>query len=47
MNGQFIKPRYDEGGFADIPNQIQKAFTSGKYDAVVLFLIDGFGWRFF
>lgn len=47
LNPQFIKPRYDEGGFAGIPNRIQKAFASGEYDAVVLFLIDGFGWRFF
>lgn len=47
MNSQFIKPRYDEGGFAGIPAQIENAFASGNYDAVVLFLIDGFGWRFF
>ena len=47
MNGTFVKPRYDEGGFAGIPNRIVDAFTSGHYDAVVLFLIDGFGWRFF
>lgn len=47
LNSQFIKPRYDEGGFAGIPNRVVKAFASGNYDAVVLFLIDGFGWRFF
>lgn len=47
LNPQFIKPRYDEGGFAGIPNRIQNAFASGKYETVVLFLIDGFGWRFF
>ena len=47
MNEQFIKPRYDVGGFAGIPNRIKDAFTSGKYDAVVLFLVDAFGWRFF
>src|SRR5512138_2765818 len=47
LSSQFIRPRYDEGGFAGIPNRIQKAFESGNYDAVVLFLIDGFGWRFF
>ena len=40
-------PRYDSGGFAGIPNRIRDAFTSGKYDAVVLFLVDAFGWRFF
>ncbi|MEP7136955.1 MAG: alkaline phosphatase family protein [Chloroflexota bacterium] len=47
LNPTFIKPRYDEGGFAGIPNRITTAFASGNYDAVVLFLIDGFGWRFF
>ena len=47
MNSTFIKPRYDGGGFAGIPDRIKKAFASGKYDAVVLFLVDGFGWRFF
>jgi predicted AlkP superfamily pyrophosphatase or phosphodiesterase len=47
MNSQFIKPRYDEGGFAGLPTRIENAFASGNYDAVVLFLIDGFGWRFF
>ena len=47
MNPDFIKPRYDEGGFAGIPDRIKTAFASGKYDAVVLFLVDAFGWRFF
>src|SRR5215211_4508497 len=47
LNSQFIKPRYDDGGFAGIPTRIQNAFASQNYDAVVLFLIDGFGWRFF
>jgi predicted AlkP superfamily pyrophosphatase or phosphodiesterase len=47
MNPIFIKPRYDEGGFAGIPGRIKNAFASGQYDAVVLFLVDGFGWRFF
>lgn len=47
LNTTFVKPRYDEGGFAGIPNRIKSAFASGKYDAVVLFLVDGFGWRFF
>ena len=42
-----MKPRYDSGGFAGILNRIRDAFTSGKYDAVVLFLVDAFGWRFF
>jgi predicted AlkP superfamily pyrophosphatase or phosphodiesterase len=47
MNPEFIKPRYDEGGFAGIPNRILEAFASEKYDAIVLFLVDGFGWRFY
>src|SRR5215216_1746992 len=47
MNPHFIKPRYDSGGFAGIPTRIENAFASKNYDAVVLFLIDGFGWRFF
>ena len=47
LNPTFIKPRYDSGGFAGIPNRITNAFASGNYDSVVLFLIDGFGWRFF
>ena len=47
MNTTFVKPRYDSGGFAGIPDRITGAFASGNYDAVVLFLVDGFGWRFF
>jgi hypothetical protein len=47
VNPSFVKPRYDTGGFASIPNRIKEAFASGSYDAVVLFLVDGFGWRFF
>src|SRR6187401_1128089 len=47
MNPEFIKPRYDEAGFVGIPNRIKDAFASGKYDAVVLFFVDAFGWRFF
>ena len=47
LNPQFMRPRYDEGGFAGIPDRIRSAFASGGYDAVVLFLVDGFGWRFF
>lgn len=43
----FIKPRYDVGGFAGLPARIRKYCTSGEYDAVVLFLVDAFGWRFF
>jgi predicted AlkP superfamily pyrophosphatase or phosphodiesterase len=47
MHKDFVKPRYDSGGFASIPNRITDAFASENYDAVILFLIDGFGWRFF
>ena len=47
LNEQFVKPHYDEGGFAGIPDRITSAFASGNYDAVVLFLVDAFGWRFF
>ncbi len=46
LGDHFIKPRYDKGGFAGIPNRIKSAFASGQYDAVVLFLVDGLGWRF-
>jgi len=47
MNPTFVKPRYDAGGFAGLPNRILDWFASGDYDAVILFLIDGFGWRFY
>ena len=47
MNNTFIKPQYDSGGFAGIPNRIKDAFASKKYDAVVLFFVDAFGWRFY
>lgn len=47
MHPSFIKPRYDSGGFAGIPNRIKDAFSSKQYDAVVLFFVDAFGWRFF
>lgn len=47
MNPDFVKPRYDSGGFAGTPNRIKEAFASKQYDAVVLFFIDAFGWRFF
>ena len=44
---KFLKPRYDSGGFAGIPARIREIFASARYDVVVLFLVDGFGWRFF
>ena len=47
LHSGFIRPRYDEGGFASLPERVKSAFSSGKFDAVVLFLVDGFGWRFF
>jgi hypothetical protein len=47
MEKNFIKPRYDAGGFASIPHKIKTLLSANHYDAVVLFLIDGFGWRFF
>jgi hypothetical protein len=47
MNPSFVKPRFDRGGFAGIPARVKNAFASGAYDAVMLFFIDAFGWRFF
>ena len=47
LNSTFVKPRYDSGGFAGIPNRIIHAFESQDYDVVILFFIDAFGWRFF
>jgi predicted AlkP superfamily pyrophosphatase or phosphodiesterase len=46
LNEDFLQPRYDRGGFAGLPGRIQEHAASGEYDAVVLFLADGFGWRF-
>jgi predicted AlkP superfamily pyrophosphatase or phosphodiesterase len=47
MNETFVKPNYDAGGFAGIPNRIKEAFASKTHDAVVVFFIDAFGWRFY
>ena len=47
MEPNFIKPRYDSGGFAYLPQHITEVLSANQYDAVVLFLIDAFGWRFF
>ncbi len=47
LNETFVKPRYDSGGFAGIPTRIKDAFASKKYDAVIVFFIDAFGWRFY
>jgi hypothetical protein len=47
MDSDFVKPRYDAGGFSGLPLRIRDHLTgAGKYDAVILLLIDGFGWRF-
>jgi predicted AlkP superfamily pyrophosphatase or phosphodiesterase len=48
MYADFIKPLYDAGGFAGLPERISDLLTGPEnYEAVVLFLVDGFGWRFF
>lgn len=47
MVSPFTKPCYDSGGFASLPTRLSALLTSGRYQNVVLFLIDGFGWRFF
>jgi hypothetical protein len=48
MDTGFVKPRYDPGGFASLPQRVTDLLTGPqKYEAVVLFLMDGFGWRFF
>ncbi len=47
MNPNFIKPRYDSGGFAHLPLRIQEIFAEKEYETVIFFFIDGFGWRFY
>jgi hypothetical protein len=47
MQTDFIVPRYDAGGFASLPQRLLEQLSTRQYDAVVLFLIDAFGWRFF
>lgn len=47
MEPDFIKPLYDAGGFASLPQRITENLSADHYEAVVLFLIDGFGWRFY
>ena len=47
MHSNFVSPLYDAGGFAGIPARISELLAPQEYEAVVLFLIDGFGWRFF
>jgi hypothetical protein len=43
----FLLPRYDSGGFAGLPARLAGLLADRRYDAVVLFLVDGFGWCFF
>ena len=47
MNPSFVKPRYDSGGFAHLPQRIQNIFDKREYKTVIFFFIDGFGWRFY
>jgi hypothetical protein len=47
MPSNFIKPRYDRGGFAGLPQRVQEHLTGPeKWERLVFFLIDGFGTRF-
>jgi hypothetical protein len=43
LNTHFIRARYDGGGFAE--STALQAHSRQEYDAVVLFLVDGFGWH--
>jgi hypothetical protein len=47
METNVVKPCYDAGGFASLPQHILDLLSANRYDAVVLFLIDSFGWRYF
>lgn len=58
MNPNFIKPRFDAHGFANLPALVTSLLggpgaarpfkgLDDTYDNVLLFFIDGFGWRFF
>ncbi len=46
MEYPFIRPRYDEGGFAGLTGLVENKLATNQYDAVIFFIIDGFGWRF-
>jgi predicted AlkP superfamily pyrophosphatase or phosphodiesterase len=46
MTNPFVKPRYDSGGFASLPGRVLDLLSARRYDAVILLLLDGFGWRF-
>ena len=51
----FVRPRYGAGCFADLPQTVRHLLTGrggpglieGRYQKVVLFFLDAFGWRFF
>ena len=47
MNPNFIKPCYDAGGFAHLPQRIKNVFEKKEYETLIFFFIDGFGWRFY
>jgi predicted AlkP superfamily pyrophosphatase or phosphodiesterase len=58
MHPDFVKPNYDSGGFAGLPQTITSLFGGDPYssaipdlqkgyDNVILFFADSFGWRFF
>lgn len=47
MHPDFVSPLYDRRGFAGIPEHIRELLKAGGYEAVILILLDGFGWRFF
>ena len=42
----FLKPGYDSGNFSSLPQRVIEPLVSKQYAAVVLLVIDGFGWRF-
>lgn len=56
--GEFCRPLYDSYGFSKIPGTLQRllgeaaealppdCWIEDRYESVVLFLIDGFGWEF-
>lgn len=46
MHTDFVKPLYDRRGFAGIPERVRELLMASGYEAVVLVLMDGFGWRF-
>jgi hypothetical protein len=47
LKSAFVSPRYDSGGFAALPQHVLDLLSANRYDCIVFFLIDGFGWRFF